>query len=112
MLITICVTLSYIVLAFLLVIFIGYWTGANYFFKFNKKFIQIFSCYNAVAWFLWLFTHGIAAITQTRSEEFTYNLSYGIVGAVNITMIGMFIAAKGFEWFEISRQYFWSKRGR
>lgn len=112
MFIEICVALSYSVLVFLMVVFIGYWTGANYFFKLNIEFIQFLSAFNAVAWFFWLFVRGLAAIAQTRSEEFTYNLSYGIVGVVNMVLIGLFVAANLFEWFEISRKYFWSKRGR
>lgn len=112
MFIEICVVLSFVVLAFLVISLVGYWTGANYYFKLNHDFVGVLAICNVIAWFFWIFIQVLASITQTRSAEWTHNFSFGIVGLVNIVVIGLFIGVNLFEWFEISRKYFWSKRGR
>lgn len=112
MFIEICIVLAYVVLAFLIVALVGYWTGANYYFKLNKDFVGVLAICNAIAWFFWLFVMGLGSITDTRSTEWTHNFAYGIVGVVNMILIALFVAVNLFEWFEQSRKYFWSKRGR
>jgi hypothetical protein len=78
----------------------------------NNEFISVLARINALAWFFWVFLNVLGAMTDTRSAEYTYNLSYGIVGILNIIVIGGFIVYNMFEWFEKSRNYFWKKRGR
>lgn len=112
MFIEICVVLSFVVLAFLIVALVGYWTGANYYFKLNQDFVGILAVCNAIVWFFWCFIQVLASATQIRSAEWTHNFSFGIVGTVNMIVLVLFIGANLFEWFEQSRKYFWSKRGR
>lgn len=112
MFIDICVVLSYVVLSFLIVSFIGYWTGANYYFKLNSDFLGFLAVFNAIAWAMWLLIMGLETLTNARGYEFAHNFAYGIVGVLNMVIIVFFIAFNLFKWFETSRKYFWNKRGR
>jgi hypothetical protein len=109
---TICEILSYSVLIFCVIFLVGYWTGANYYFKLNSDLVSIFIICNAISWFFWCFINILGLIAGTHTDEFTHNLSFGIVGTVNMICIVVFIGMNIINWFEQSRKYFWKKRGR
>lgn len=108
----ICTVLSYSVLVFLIIAMVGYWTGANYYFKLNQDFVGYLLIFNAIAWFMYGFVQFMGAITDTRSAEWTDNFSIGMVGTINMCVLLSIFVFKLCVWFESSRKYFWSKRGR
>lgn len=108
----VCQAIAILTLVFFVVVLMGYWTGANYYFKLDSDSVGCAAIVNMVGWLFWGVVQILGATTDARPPEFSHNFSWGIIGTIDMLIILVVLISYGYSWFEKSREYFWNKRGR
>lgn len=111
----VCQVVSLLVLAYFVIMFVGYWTGATYYFNIvgignKKESLVCAAIVNGMAWLFFGVVQLLGAVTNARPPEYTHNFSWGIIGTVDMILIFIVFMCYGYSWFEKSREYFWNKR--
>ena len=108
----ICEVFTYVGTILGLILFIGYWTGADYFFNITKNHEDQFTAFvigSFMSWFTFILLYIGSLINDDPNLK---TLAVAVTGTVYMLLVLLFVGIQIFELFERSRKYFWNKRGK